>query len=237
VTAVVSESRANRPVAHGGAPTLVVLVGGSDDLRDSLLSTGEGGRKLERGLAQRVAERTDDRTTVQVRRASATTSEGLLADLRADRLSLDDVDIVILSVASDVVLHGSAAEASARYESVMAELAGLVKESGAHLIVFNASSFDPVDTTSCYSGVDDTPALFIQQLNRSLIRLSVLDGLSIIDADRLISEIGGQTHVDEVLVYSAHACDLLGEELVRVLDDYGFFDDRPLLAQVGRRER
>ncbi len=85
--------------------------------------------------------------------------------------------------------------------------------------------------------MDQTPALFVQHLNCSLIRLSVLDGLSIIDADRIMSEIGGQSNVEEVLVYSTQACDLLCEELVRVLDDYGFFDDRPLLTQAGRRDR
>ena len=224
-------------VKVGGKATLDVLVQASNDILDCLVSLDEGGLKLERGLVARVHECTQGSTTVRLRHASADTSERLLVEVRADPALLTDADIVVLSVASDVTPNGTGEEAARRFEESMEELTRLAKDRGAHVIVFNASSFDPTDTTSCYSGVDDTPALFVQHLNCALIRLSMLDGISIIDTDRIISEIGGRSHVEKLLSYSPHACDLLCRELVRVLDDYGFFQDRPLLAQVGRRNR
>lgn len=234
---VTPEAGADRPVKLGGKPTLVVLIGASHDVSDCVLSIEEGGRKLEQGLSARVTEVTRGSTDVVLRRARAATSEQLLEELRADRGLLTDVDVVLLSIASDAIPSGAAAETARRYETVMGELTGLVKECGAHLIVFNASSFDPKDRTSCYEAVDDTPALFVQYFNRALIQLSMLDGLSIIDIDRIISEVGGRAHVEKFLWYSPHACERICQEVVRVLADYGFFEDRPLLAQVGRRDR
>jgi hypothetical protein len=221
----------------GGDTTLVVLLQASQDVLDSLLPIETKGRELQRGLAARVEELTHGSTAVKVRRASAETAEGLLEELRSNQAALADVDVIVLSVASEVSPSGSAAEVAHRYEGVMEQLIGLARERGVPVIAFNASSFDPDDTISCYAGAADTPVLFIQQLNRSLIRLSMLDGISIIDADRIMAEIGGRSHVERLLSYSPHACDLLCQELVRVMDDYGFFEDRPLLAQVGQRDR
>ena len=206
---------------------LVVLLQASHDVLDS----------LSRGLAAAVEELTQGSTAVELRRASADTAEGLLEELRTDQASLADVDLIVLSVASEVRRSGSAAEAAHRYEAAMEELTGLAKERGVHVFVFNASSFDPDDTTSCYAAVADTPALLVQHLNHSVIRLSMLDGISIIDADRIVAEVGGRSHVDGLLSYSQHVGDLLCQELVRVLEEYGFFEERPLLAQVGRRDR
>jgi hypothetical protein len=216
---------------------MMVLIGASPDVLDSVLSIEEGGGKLERGLVARVSEFTQGSTEVVLRRSPAATTEQLLQELRTDPRLLTGADVVLLSVASDVVPLGDAAERAGRYEAVMGELAGLLKNHGAHVIVFNASSFDPEDKTSCYAGVGDTPTLFVQHLNRALINLSMLDGLSIIDVDRIISEIGGRSHVQKLLSYSPHACEHICQEVVRVLADYGFFEDRPLLAQVGRRDQ
>jgi hypothetical protein len=221
----------------GGGATLVVLLQSSHDVLASLSPTVRGEQKLRRGLAAKVAELTQGSMAVKLRRASAETAEGLLEELRADQASLADVDLIVLSVASEVSPSGSAAEVAHRYEGVMETLIGLAKARGVHVVVFNASSFDPDDTTSCYAGVADTPVLFVHHLNRSLIQLSMLDGISIIDADRIMAEIGGRSHVEKVLSYSPYACDLLCQELVRVMDEYGFFEDRPLLAQVGGRDR
>ena len=220
-----------------GPLSLTLLIGPGDDVRDCVLSIDEGGRKLERGFANRIDTRTGGSLVVSVRRSRAGDNEALLDEFRRNPAMLADVDVVLLSVAPEVGADGSAIDAGHRFEVAAGEITALVKQHEARVIVFNASSFDPADTTSCYAGLADTPSLFVQHLNRSLIELSVLDGLSIVDADRIIAEIGGASHVEGLLSYSVHACDLLCEELLRVLDDYGFFDDRPLLAQVGRRER
>jgi hypothetical protein len=195
------------------------------------------GSQPQRGLAARVEELTQGSMAVTLRRASAETAGGLLEELRADQASLADVDVLVLSVASEVGASGTATEVAHRYEGVMEKLIGVAKEHGVHVVVFNGSSFDPNDTTSWYAGVADTPALFVQRLNRSLIQLSILDGISIVDADRIIAEVGGRSDVERLLAYSPQVSDLLCQELVRVLEDYGFFENRPLLTQVGRRDR
>ena len=75
----------------------------------------------------------------------------------------------------------------------------------------------------------------IQQLNLAVMELSVLDGISVIDVDRIVAELGGREHVQEFLSYSPDARAAIRDELVRVLEEYGFFEPRPLLLQVGRR--
>lgn len=224
-----------RSVRHGGKPTLTVLVRANADVLDCVLPIAEGGRKLECGLVDTVRERTKGIVTVDLRHSLAGCAEQVLDELRADQTALVDVDVVVMSIEPDATSPSSSDNAAARYGEAMSKVAQLLKDTGTHLIVFNGSSFDANDTTTCYAGVDSTAALVIQQLNRALIELSVLDGLSIIDVDRIMAEIGGRSHVDRPLSYSPSACEVIREELVRVLDDYGFFEDRALLAQVGRR--
>ena len=108
-------------------------------------------------------------------------------------------------------------------------------ELDAHVIIYNCSTVDPDDRTHNYHGVDETVPLRIQKLNRSIIEISVNEGISIIDADRLIAELGGRKHVPKVLEYSTEACQALCEEFLRVMEDIGFFEKRPLIMQVGRQ--
>jgi hypothetical protein len=222
-------------VRHGGSPTLTVLVGANDDVRDCVLPHARGG-KGDWGLAERVKDYTKGTITVALRHSRAASAEQVLAEIRADPSALADVDVVVISIEADAsVTSPSPDAAAARFGETMREIARIVKDNEAHLIVFNGSTYDPADPPSCYDGVESTPALVIHQLNCVLIGQSVLDGLSIIDIDRIMAEIGGRSHVEKPLSYSPHACDVVCDELVRVLDDYGFFENRPLLAQVGRR--
>jgi hypothetical protein len=114
----------------------------------------------------------------------------------------------------------------------------LVKQaSGAHIIVFNCSPLDPTDQVHNYHRTDDTLSVRAQRLNFALMQLSTLEGISIIDVERLVAELGGDQHVLQPLLYSAEAYASMCGEFLRVLEDIGFFETRPLVMQVGRRER
>lgn len=107
----------------------------------------------------------------------------------------------------------------------------------AHVIMYNCSSFDPEDKQSnYYKRHDDTLAVRIQKFNLALMDISVLEGISIIDVDRLIAELGGGRHVLQCLSYSNEAYHAICQEFQRILKDIGFFENRPLIPQIGQKE-
>ncbi|HLF04737.1 MAG TPA: hypothetical protein VI855_05920, partial [Dehalococcoidia bacterium] len=107
---------------------------------------------------------------------------------------------------------------------------------GAHVIIYNCSSVDPEDTMSNYHGIKADPvALRIHKLNLALMQLSIREGISIIDVDRLIAELGGEQHVIKAMTYSNTALEAMGKEFLRVVEDIGFFEKRPLVMQAGRQ--
>jgi hypothetical protein len=105
----------------------------------------------------------------------------------------------------------------------------------AHVVIFNCSTIDPDDNVHNYHGIEDTTALRIHRLNLALMELSCQEGISIIDVERLISEMGGERHVLAPCRYSDEAYEAIGQEFLRVLADIGFFENRPLVLQVGQR--
>ena len=107
---------------------------------------------------------------------------------------------------------------------------------GAHVIIYNCSSVDPEDTMSNYHGIKADPvALRIHKLNLALMQLSIREGISIVDVDRLIAELGGEQHVIKAMTYSNTALEIIGKEFLRVVEDIGFFEKRPLVMQAGRQ--
>ena len=101
----------------------------------------------------------------------------------------------------------------------------------AHIIVYNRSSMDPDDHTHNYHGLEETLALRIHKFNLALMEISVLEGISIIDVDRLTAEFDGRggRHALKALHFT------ICQEFLRVLEDIGFFENRPLVMQMGRR--
>lgn len=123
-----------------------------------------------------------------------------------------------------------------RFQQEFARLVAEIKERlAAHIIVFNCFTYDPDDRTRGYSGVQDTPALRALKLNLALIDISTDAGISIVDVDRVMAELGGASHVSKAFRYSPQACELIRDEFFRVLQDIGFFERRPLVMQVGRK--
>ena len=107
----------------------------------------------------------------------------------------------------------------------------------AHVIFLNCSSVDPDDRVHAYAGRGETWSLRAHRFNLALMELSSLEGISIVDVDRLVAELGGADHVLGRLRYSGEARWAIAEELVYVLEDIGFFEPRPLVAQIGRAGR
>jgi len=117
-----------------------------------------------------------------------------------------------------------------------ARLVAAIKERlAAHVIVFNCFTFDPDDRVRNYFGVPDTRALRALKFNLALIDISTEEGISIVDVDRLLAELGGASHATGAFRYSARACESIRDEFFRILQDIGFFERRPLVMQVGRK--
>lgn len=103
----------------------------------------------------------------------------------------------------------------------------------AHVIVFNGSSIDPGDRVHNYHDRDDTVSLRTHRFNLAVLGLSAAEGISVIDVDRLTGELGADDHVRAPFRYSVEACQVICGEFLRVLEDIGFFENRPLVMQVG----
>lgn len=116
------------------------------------------------------------------------------------------------------------------------QLIQLLKEkTGAYIIFYNCSDFDPSDRTTNYHNVGETLRLRIQKLNLFLLKLSMQEGISIVDVESLIAELGAAQHITSPLDYSPEAYQVICQEFFRVITDVGFFENRPLLQQIGRR--
>jgi len=215
---------------------LSIVVLGGTDLDDSVLSRAQGGRALDEGLDDALRAAHPTLTSVEIRRVDPRPVGELAVDLPAFVAQLDGADVVLRSVQPDLIGIETGAAFAAEFRDAMAAVIAAVKDTGARMFLLNGATYDPADTASCYVGGETTP-LAIHRLALELIDLSMLDGISVIDADRLVAETGGASHVRGCLEYSPELCATIRDEIVFVLEDYGYFDDRPVLVQQGRRER
>jgi hypothetical protein len=105
----------------------------------------------------------------------------------------------------------------------------LQQERETQVMVYGCASYDPADNSHNYHSTGETLALRAHRFNHALFLLSQQTGAIVIDVDRLIAEIGGAAHVRQVFQYSPEANETIGRELVRIIEDLGFFDEHPLL--------
>lgn len=227
----------------GEANRIKVLLIGSPRLRDNLLSDRYGGTKLSSGIVDSVGSRFAE-YSLDLMFESCESSESLrrlleeMSDRSNSAIRRFGPDIVVLSVDAD--LEGATGEwgkgPAERVELAMLEVIRLIKRDlGSHAIVLNASTVVPGERVSNYQKVDTQPkSLDAHRLNLAAMRLSFAEGISIVDVDRLIAELGGADHVLAFLDYSPEACSAIRDEFVRIIEDYGFLDARPLLPQVGQ---
>jgi len=219
---------------------LKLFVVGGADIVDAAVSRADGGAKLDKGVRELVASEYP-----HVAIETLHEGPGSFADLRSSLESGDSAliaeqpQIVLLSIAHDVMGLDSVGvnveDGVHRIESDLVSVIDLIKEKvGAHVLVANVSTLDPAQTVFNYHDIDVEPvSLRAHRLDLMLVGVSHREGISVIDVDRKIAELGGAIGVTAALNYSEPGCRTIAAEIVRVIDDYGFFDDRPLLAQVG----
>ena len=113
----------------------------------------------------------------------------------------------------------------------------LKEQTKAHIVLVGVSSFDPDDQTHSFHGIDDTLTLRAHRFNLVMLELSYSEGITFIDVDRLLAELGCDDHVQKALAYSDAAYRAICDDFVRVMTDVSFFEERPILVQMGQRKR
>ncbi len=108
---------------------------------------------------------------------------------------------------------------------------------GAYIIFFNACTIDGNDHTCNYYEKPETLPIKLTKLNLALLKLSLEWGISLIDVDQQLAELGVNQHLIKALEYTSAANQAICQEFLRVMADVGFFENRPLLAQVGKRRK
>lgn len=210
---------------------LDVLVLGTGDIVQIAGSTTEGGR-ADPDLVTRIEQHAGYRAAIEHRPIDRLTA--LAGSIRSEGAPSEGV--VLTSISTAMAEAPDVDDVEAWFLETAADLVAACREQGAHLVIASGSTFDPTDKTHSYRGIDDTPALIVHRLNLALIQLSVLDGISIIDADRIVAEIGAERGVDSLLSYRPMAVDALCAEIDRILVDYRFFEAGALVPQQGRRK-
>ena len=193
------------------------------------------------GLAARVT-RSFPGVDVHVTGHEASDLLGIIVLLEGEALSALIPDVVVLSISGDAArLAGAGVDARTATDEVKHDLETAVAliraRLGSHILALNMSTVDPEDDTTSYAGLDEEPfALRAHRLDGMLIDISHELGISIVDVDRLLAERGAAPLVLGRSQYTEEAQGAICEEVVRILGDYGFFDERPLVAQIGAKD-
>jgi hypothetical protein len=108
----------------------------------------------------------------------------------------------------------------------------LQTEGRSQIVFFGVSSYDPVDKSHNYHSAGETLSLRAHRFNHELIQLSQDTGVIVLDVDRLLTVLGGEMHVKQIFSYSPQANKIVGLELLRIIEDLGYFDRHPLLRLV-----
>lgn len=203
-----------------------------------------GGRPVIRGVAAGGADaagvlerartiidlRFGGRFSLEVTRMDDLPTGRLLARLDDGTLAPpDEVDLVVRSVTPDIGEPGEVAG----HRSDLVELIRRAKDWGATMVLLNACTFDPDDLVHTYHGTDETFAERVHRFDQALIHLSVSEGISIVDIDHVVAVMGAAGRLDGRLGYPDEALEEGAEDLVRVMEEIGFFEQRPLLEQAG----
>jgi hypothetical protein len=216
-------------------------LGGRSPLR-VLLRVGRDVADAFAGLGAAVAAQTSGTIEVAVTVEPAATARDLLAELttRAHDGPTDaPPDIAVLSSANDIdgwaaSPTASGADAAEAWREAMRSICAHYKARGTRVFVCNASTVVPDDHRSQHHDVPESTSVFANRLDAALIELSIDEGISILDVDGLVARLGAEEHVCGLASYTDAALEVIGDELVRIIDDYGFFHPRPLLPQRGR---
>ncbi|MGH9275047.1 MAG: hypothetical protein ACRDZU_10405 [Acidimicrobiales bacterium] len=214
--------------AMGGRPVLRVLAVGGDDLRLALLPhPATGGGLADLVLARHGSVRVD------IDHVDVPPMPELVSLLRAGASGVagailaDDLDVVVLSLMPH--LDCSPPELASGITELVA---GIRAASGAHVLIANCCTYGASDDAGANEQM--SPLQRLRWFNLALMELSSELAISIVDADRRITELGARRVAPRPFEYSDEGRAALCDEMERVLADYGYFEARPLMAQVPR---
>jgi len=96
---------------------------------------------------------------------------------------------------------------------------------GAHVLVYNLSPLTPGERTHCWLGAEDSLDLRVRRFNLGLAELSARLGFSIVDVDRIAACAGADKIKIDLFHLTAEGWRLVAEEVVRILEERGCFDE------------
>jgi hypothetical protein len=114
-------------------------------------------------------------------------------------------------------------------EPALADLARVVarrrETSDAPILIYNLCAAMPGEHLHIHAGLEDILSTRIRRFNLALVELSQATGISVIDVDAVLSRAGADRLRYDAMHLNADGCRLVAEEVARVLDDLGLFDD------------
>jgi hypothetical protein len=99
------------------------------------------------------------------------------------------------------------------------------EQSEAPILIYNLSPIVPGEAIRCHQGVGEIYSTRVRKFNLGLIELSEKTGISIIDVDSLLARKGADALKLDPLHLTPEGHQLVAEEVVRVLEDVGVFDE------------
>jgi len=112
------------------------------------------------------------------------------------------------------------ARSMANLERIIARIRA---RSSAPILIYNVSAAVPGESVHAYEGLEETLSTRIRRFDLALIELSARTGVSIIDVDRIVARGGADRLKLDTLHLTAEACQLVAQEVVRVLEELGCF--------------
>ena len=95
----------------------------------------------------------------------------------------------------------------------------------APVLIYNLSPIAPGPIVHCFLGLEDSLAARIRRFNLMLIELSQETGVSIVDVESVVAKAGADRVKLDLHHLTGEGARLVAEEVVRVLEDYGVFED------------
>ena len=135
----------------------------------------------------------------------------LLAEATAARLRQSHVDAGLPTVE----------ETFANYLEVVSRIRTRTQ---APILIYNLSPIAPGPVTHCFLGLEDSIATRIRRFNLMLVELSERTGVSIVDVDSLVAKAGADRVKLDISHLTGEGARLVAEEVVRILAEYGLFD-------------
>jgi hypothetical protein len=96
---------------------------------------------------------------------------------------------------------------------------------GAQVLVYNLSPVTPGERMHCWLGAEDSLALRVRSFNLGLAHLSARLGFSIVDVERIAACAGAERIKIDLFHFTAEGWRLIAEEVVRILEERGCFDN------------